>query len=60
MNKLQKAINEKDYLKAKRFILDNPKYLEENVDLVLGMIEKSSYELTNDEIKECVKSSSCV
>ena len=39
MNKLKKAIKEKDYLKAKRLIIDNPKYLEENVDCVLDMIK---------------------
>ncbi len=39
MNKLQKALNEDNYIKAKRLIIDNPEYLEENVDLVLGKIE---------------------
>lgn len=40
MSKLKAAIEKKDWLTAKRLILDNPKYLEENVDLVLGMIER--------------------
>jgi hypothetical protein len=40
MSKLKTAIEEKDWLTAKRLILDNPEYLEENVDLVLGMIER--------------------
>ena len=39
MNKLQQALNEKDYLKAKRLIIDNPEYLEENVDNLLGNIK---------------------
>lgn len=40
MSKLKEAIEKKDWLTAKRLILDNPKYLEENVDLVLGMVKE--------------------
>ncbi len=39
MSKLKEAIEEKDWLKAKRLIIDNPEFLEENVDLILGMVK---------------------
>lgn len=40
MNKLKTALEEKDYLKAKRLIIDNPEYLEENVDFILGIVKE--------------------
>ncbi len=40
MSKLKQAIDKKDWITAKRLIMDNPKYLEENVNLVLGMIKE--------------------
>jgi hypothetical protein len=38
MSKLKEAIEKKDWLKAKRLIIDNPEYLEENVELLLDII----------------------
>lgn len=40
MSKLKQAIDKKDWITAKRLMMDNPKYLEENVDFVLGMIQE--------------------
>jgi hypothetical protein len=56
MSKLKTAIEQKDFLKAKRIILDNPELLEENVDLVLGMVEqldkiKTEYQIMGRSVR---------